>query len=242
MKTVFILIPFTAVLAFSQSLTGPVPATHGPSRAVPATARPIEVAPPILGYTTDTVNTLRSVVGPTANANWGDSLVVPDATGAVFLPPRQEYALLTSEAGLSIARLSRREIHAPTLIPGAMEQPKSITFSPTGEAAALLSATQTSLQILTYSAGELHVIRTLPFAVSDDLQRLAVSDDGELVTAVFANQPPIYSWQGGSWQTLTTNYSADAWTFIPHTHDLLLSDQTQKTIVLVKDVQKPQLG
>jgi len=53
------------------------------------------------------------------------------------------------------------------------------------------------------------------------------------VVATFTNQPPLYSLKGSGWQPLRTNCAPRAWTFLPGSHDLVLSDRLQNAIVLL---------
>jgi hypothetical protein len=66
---------------------------------------------------------------------------------------------------------------------------------------------------------------------------LTVSDDGELVAATFANHPPLYSLKGSEWQPLAANCAPGAWTFLPGSHDLVLSDRFQNAILLLPRIE-----
>lgn len=78
----------------------------------------------------------------------------------------------------------------------------------------------------------------VPVVNPSELLRFTVSDDGELVVAAFANQPCVYSVQGAVWQQLATSYQPDAWTFLPNSHDLVLSDRAQKAIVVLPQAER----
>jgi len=49
----------------------------------------------------------------------------------------------------------------------------------------------------------------------------------------------IFSLQGGDWQRFPAAYNARAVEFIPHTHNLVVSDTAQQTLTLVADVALP---
>jgi hypothetical protein len=89
------------------------------------------------------------------------------------------------------------------------------------------------MQALTYRSGEASVLRSLSLPNPAELLNFTVSDDGELVVASFASQPPLYSLKGSEWQPLATNCAPGAWTFLPGSHDLVLSDRLQNAIVLL---------
>jgi hypothetical protein len=176
---------------------------------------------------------LYSMVGSTARPAWGESILLPDATSQVFLPPRQEYALLVTGAGLSVARLSRSALYPGPLLTNAIARPDRVAFSPVGSGVVLVSNSQRLMQALTYRNGKASVLWSLSLSNPGELVNFTVSDDGELVVATFANQPPLYSLKGSEWQPVATNCAPRAWTFLPGSHDLVLSDRFQNAIVLL---------
>ena len=149
------------------------------------------------------------------------------------MPPRQEYALLASDAGLSVARLSRSALYAGPLLANAIARPDRVAFSPLGSAAVLVSNSARLMQALAYRTGKASVLWSLSLSNPGELLDFTVSDDGELVVATFANQPPLYSLRGSEWHPLATNYAPRAWTFLPGSHDLVLTDRFQNAIVLL---------
>jgi hypothetical protein len=193
----------------------------------------VEAARPLLGYVSDRSNALYSVVGSFASPAWGEPVSLPDATLQAFLPPRQEYALLASDAGLSVARLSRSALYPGPLLANAIGRPDRVAFSPLGSAAVLVSNSERRMQALTYGSGKASVLWSLSLSNPAELLNFTVSDDGELVVATFANQPPLYSLKGSEWQSLATSCAPAAWTFLPGSHDLVLSDRFQNAIVLL---------
>jgi hypothetical protein len=163
-------------------------------------------------------------------------MTLPAGASAIFLPPRQEYALLAGTE-LSVARLTRSTAYSGNAIPNAMPRPERVAFSPSGEAAALFSSSERKIQVITSLATKAEVRQNLPLAGAELLQ-LAVSDDGELLVASFEYQPPMFSWRGSSWQPIATSYRPDAWTFLPRSHDLVLTDRSQRVIVVVQEAEK----
>jgi hypothetical protein len=89
------------------------------------------------------------------------------------------------------------------------------------------------MQALTYRSGQASVLWSLSLSNAGELLNFTVSDDGELVVARFANDPPLYSLKGSEWQPLAMNCAPGAWTFLPGSHDLVLSDRFQNAIVLL---------
>ncbi len=212
------------------------------SRIASSAARPgVEAARPLLGYVSDGSNTLYSVVGSASSPAWGEPISLPDATSRAFLPPRQEYALLASDAGLSIARLSRSALYPGPLLATAIARPDRVAFSPLGSAAVLVSNSERRMQALTYRFGKASVLWSLGLSNAGELVNFTVSDDGELVMATFANQPPVYSLKGSEWQPLAASCAPGAWTFLPGSHDLVLSDRLQNAIILLPHAESASI-
>jgi len=230
MLKVFIAAIGAAVAACPQARIAPtMSAPQQPS----ATRPDVEAARPLLGYVSAGSNVLYSVVGSSASPAWGEPISLPDATSKAFLPPRQEYALLASDAGLSVARLSRSALYPGPLLANAIARPDRVAFSPLGSAAVLVSNSERRMQALTYRSGKASVLWSLSLSNPAELLSFTVSDDGELIVATFADHPPLYSLKGSDWQPLGANCMPEAWTFLPGSHDLVLSDRFQNAIVLL---------
>jgi hypothetical protein len=98
------------------------------------------------------------------------------------------------------------------------------------------------MQALTYLSGKASVLWSLSLSNPGELLNFTVSDDGELVVATFADHPPLYSLKGSEWQALAANCMPGAWTFLPGSHDLVLSDRFQNAIVLLPRAEGTSIG
>ena len=203
MTNIFVIVVAAAALAPAQAVIGIQPASE-PQAPSPATAfaRKVEAAPPVLGYVTNGSATLYSVVGSVNNPQWGEPLTLPDQTSRAFLPPRQEFSLVASDAGLSVARLSRNAISMGDVIPHAFARPDKVAFSPSGETAALLSIANKSIQVVMGLPAHPRVYWSLSIADADELAHFTISDDADLLVAMFQNQVPVYSLRGAAWVEL----------------------------------------
>jgi hypothetical protein len=232
MLKLFITAIAVAGVACPQARVAIRPAMSAPPQS--SVSRPdVEAARPLLGYLSRGSNVLYSVVGSSASPAWGEPISLPDATSQAFLPPRQEYALLASDAGLSVARLSASALDPSSLLANALARPDRVAFSPLGSAVVLVSNSERRMQVLTYRFGGATVLRSIGLPNPQELLNFTVSDDGDLVVATFTNQPPLYSLKGSAWQPLRTNCAPGAWTFLPRSHDLVLSDRFQNAIILL---------
>jgi hypothetical protein len=231
MLKLFIAAICAAAVVYPQTRVGIRPAMQASPQSSSKLPN-IEGARPLLGYLPDGALMLKSVAGSFARPVWGEPISVPESTSQIFLPPGQEYALLASGSGLSVARLSRSALSPGSLVAGAIAQPDRVAFSPTGSAAVLVSNLAHRMQSLVFRSGVAGVGGSLDFSDRGALLNLAVSDDGELVVAAFAEQPPVYSLKGSRFQPIGLSHAPGAWTFLQHSHNLVLSDPSQNAIVL----------
>jgi hypothetical protein len=222
-----------AAVACPQTRIAVRPTVAPSPQSAPARSN-VEAARPLLGYVLDGSNRLKAITGSLASPAWGESLSLPGSTSQAFLPPGQEYALLASDSGLSIGRLSRSAAFPGSFIAGAIAQPDQVAFSPSGAAAVLVSNAERRMQTLTYRSGVATVVGSIGFANRGTLLNLAVSDDGALLVAAFANQPTIYSSESSPWRPVGINDTPAALTFLPRSHDLVLTDPVQNAIVLLQ--------
>ena len=58
-----------------------------------------------------------------------------------------------------------------------------------------------------------------------------------LIVAAFSSGRLMSSLNGDSWHASPISFSPQAWLFLPGTHDLVVSDTTQKTIALLPNFQ-----
>jgi hypothetical protein len=222
-----------AALAFAQK---PATINAASAVAVGAQLRTPGAARPLLGYFAKSKNVLSPVVGSWNAPAWGEPLALPESTLAVFLPPRQEYALISQQDNLCMAELGAGGVSLTTPVSGAMARPDSVFFSPSGAAAALAFA-EGKIQVLMRSGSSARVVSTVNF--SDALQDLAISDDAALLVAQFADGPVVYSLEGSPWKPLPVHFSIGAWTFLPGTHDLIINERGTQTLWLSPHVESP---
>jgi DNA-binding beta-propeller fold protein YncE len=199
--------------------------------------------PPVLGYVLGATATEVHPLFATAKApKLGDALVVPSDSVRLFLPPRQQYALLEQSSGQALALWAMHKSvisgtnQEPLAIAGSLGHPDLVVFSPRGDAAVLYSQSG-SLQVLSSlpSRPTLSHEVAVTFGVPSNI---AVSDDGAVVVAGLSDGSALVSLKGGEWRPLPAAFKAQAWTFIPKTHDLVISDVAQKSLVLLPNVEE----
>jgi hypothetical protein len=204
---------------------------------------PQTAAAPISGYLAGPGPLeVRAVSTVSQKLRLADPVAVPAGSKQIWLPPRQQYALVeqTANEPLSVWAMHKAVTHGTNedLIPlkGVMAHPDMVVFSPRGESIILFSQTSAKLQVVNHLPAEPTLSRTLslpPDATSD----MAISDDGALIAVARATGSVLLS-SDEKWTPMPAAFSADALAFVAKTHDLLMSDTAQKVIVIFPDSAK----
>lgn len=205
--------------------------------------------PPVLGYVVGPGPAdLRAILGASRKPQLGASLALPSGSSRLHLPPRQNYALLETASGDSIAvwAMLRTAIggatQEPVVIKGAMAHPDLVAFSPLGGAIVLYSQSDGNVQVVSNVPAQPAVSRQLSLSNLGMPSLMAISDDAELVVAELADGSISSSRHGAGWIPLAAGFTPKAWSFIPNTRDLAMSDTTQRMIVLLPNVNAPYAG
>jgi hypothetical protein len=182
---------------------------------------------------------LHPIFGTANRPLLGAQAAVPEGAAQLYLPPRQQYVLVERSTADPVSvwslhhAIASNEAVEPIALKGAMPHPDLVVFSPRGDAAVLYSQATASFEVLTHLPAEPSLSGKISVAALGTLSQLAVSDDGAVIVASFADHRLLSSINGAAWQPLVIGYTPQAWTFIPKTHDLAISDTAQKTIVLL---------
>ncbi len=227
-----------AISAQSRVSNAPVSST--------VVSRPTGPGAPVLGFIERHVPgapdpQLFSLLGSAAKPFMGPKLLLPAAVDRVYLPPRQQYALLQFESGdrLQVAALSGAAgIGRVVAVPGSIKRPDLVAFSPRGDAAALYSRTNSRVEVLGHLPSEPVLVREINVEAAGQISQIAVTDDGTLV-AIASIDGIVRSSnleRENIWEALSVGLAPGAWSFIPGTHQLVISDPIQKAIVLLSDL------
>jgi hypothetical protein len=199
-------------------------------------------AVPVVGYVADSGTIqIRPILGTASKARLGDPLSGPTESSCLYLPPRQQYALVEANSDQPMAVWNLLETvrsgTQPRGVPitGAMAHADLVAFSPRGDAALLYSKDSGRLQIIGDLPAKPTVLHELPVAGLGDLSQLALSDDGKALAAQLGDNRIMYSSQDGHWQPLSGQYSPAAWSFVPYAHDLVIADSIQGVIAIYRE-------
>jgi hypothetical protein len=193
-------------------------------------------AAPVAGYLLSPgSNEIFPLFASSKAVKLGEAFSSPSTIKRLYLPPRQQYALAEQESG-PVAVWSLRSQNL-VVIPGALPHPDSVTFSPRGDSALLYSQASLSLEVITHLPAEPVITKslTLPFPA---FEKLAVSDDGEVVVALLPGGRLVLA----SGAPVQTSFSARALSFIPKTHSLAIVDTVQKMLLELPDVESSRIA
>lgn len=230
---------FTGAQTPATSIQAPGSAVFA-AREAGSPAAPGRLAAPVLGYVNNPGSLdLRMIVGTPNGAQLGAALTLPAGAKRFFLPPREHYLLLESKSlsePLAVWQPLGASGASVPLASSVLPHPDRVAFSSRGDAAVLYSKTANCLQTLAGLPAE-PVLKSQPsLGKWGEPVSFAVSDDGELVVAFFADGSALFSARAADWQRLPAAYGASASLFVPRTHNLVISDPMQQTISLLANV------
>lgn len=193
---------------------------------------------PILGYVLSNGGTgLEPIAGRLNAPKLGEPVALPAHATRVYLPPRQLFALVeaSSDEALQVWTLSatRTFKNLNAMLPQVTAHPDLVAFSPRGTAALVYSRSNLSVETLTHLPAEPAVGK--PLILPDAPASLAVSDDGQSILMALADGRMLWSMNGGAWTNVSVSLTPKAWTFVPNSHDVVISDVTRKLIVVVPE-------
>ena len=196
---------------------------------------------PILGFIPDNDGTLIwPIIGVPGASILADPIKFnADVRGAV-ISPKQNYAIaLRPENGEAVVidlAASGTTVHP---ISGTRSVAGDVAISPTGSAAAIYDESSSRIQVIGYLPQAPEVIRE--FSTSSIAGReasLAVSDDGAIVLAKFADAERVRLWvldsSGVPWPIVLDCPSAAA--FLPNRPDVVIIDAPTQSAFLILDM------
>jgi hypothetical protein len=181
---------------------------------------------------------LRAILGVFGAARIGPPLAVPDGVTRVYLSPRQRYGLVEGNADGPLAVWGLGE-EAAVPITGAFPHPDLVAFSPKGESAALYSSAAKQVQVISGIPGKVVLKEAALLESPGAITMMALSDDaGVAITKDSAGELRVWSSQDKSWRPFYGGYSPLAWSFIPKTHDLVISDSQANAVLLIEQAER----
>jgi len=182
---------------------------------------------------------LRPILGIPGASVFGGPLAVPVGVTSVQFAPGQNYALLPERTGDSIGLMTfQGAVEGPLIaISGGISQPDIISFSPSGNAAALYSKAEGQLQVITGLPNSPAVARIIPRNnLPDEVRYLAVADDEVTLLEGTAHSEIYLLPAGGSPQFLHGVGDLEGLAFVPGSSDVVAFDRDAGTAFLLQEV------
>jgi hypothetical protein len=203
-----------------------------------------QVGTAILGFTAGPASLqLSAILGVFGAARISQPIAVPETVTRLYLSARQRYALVeqNSAGPLAVWNLDEtllldRKPGADGLvaIAGALSHPDLVAFSPRGESVALYVSASRQLQVIAGMPNKAFIKKTPPLESPATITMIAVSDDASVVVTKDSAGDLQVSSDDTSWRPVYGAYSPLAWSFIPRTHDLIVSDSQENAVFLIE--------
>ncbi len=233
---------YFAIALASAALTGAQtpavsiqPHLAGPGLLAPASHAGV----PVLGYFAGPgALDLRAIVGSGKSARLGGVVVAPAGLKRLFLPPREHYTLVESNSATPLALWLPGDTESKSF-GGGIAHPNTVVFSARGDAALVYSKESDQLEAISGLPAEPHVVSLPGLAGHGEAVAFAVSDDGAMAVAAFADGTAALSANGGAWRNLPAADGTQIFLFVPRTHNLIVCDALQQTLSLVANLGEP---
>jgi hypothetical protein len=186
---------------------------------------------------------LRTILLTSKTPRIGEAVAAPENARRLFLPPRQQYALIeqNSDTPVAVWPLHRAAISGTQqeAIPltGALAHPDVVVFSPRGDAALLYSAAGNKMQVVSNLPNQPSVGNDLSTLSNVTQNLIALTDDASLVVFWSPDTASLsFSSKESAWQSFDLGIVPSALSFVPNTHDLAISDAARHTILLLPEL------
>ena len=194
---------------------------------------------PTLGFVAVSDRELRPILGIPGAAHLGAAIPLPESVTKLHIAPGSGYALAEQSddrpPGVVRLRIPSSDADGPIVNPigGALPEANAIAFSPTGKTAAIYVASASVIEVITGLPDSPAVTAKLSTSsISHSIQKLAVSDNGELVLA--ADSSSVYSLRTGSVPTIEfTGKNISSMSFLSNSHDAVVCDRSRNIVTLL---------
>jgi hypothetical protein len=194
---------------------------------------------PVAGYVIDGQTQLRPILGVPGAFTFDGPLASPEAPARIWLAPGQTFALTESASGaLAIQSLAGTAVSPSAPLPGAMQSPDWIAFSPTAGSALLFFGSARRAQVVAGLPQAPRLILDQDISGQEPLTSGAVSDDGS--TIVLASISTVYLLAGGQLQVLISPGAVVSVTMLRNGFDAAVSDDNGTVYQIRNLASRPQ--
>jgi len=179
---------------------------------------------------------VNALVGIPGSAAISGPLSIPSSVTSMHLAPGQGYAIVETEPGdsVALAQFAGTQVLAPTALPANVKAPDLISFSPNASAAALFSAAQPRLVVLTGLPTAPQVARQMESgALPGNIRELAIADDGATVMAGTSDGRVLLLSGDGTQKLLYSATDLGGIAFVPGSTDAVVFDREGGRTMLI---------
>ena len=188
------------------------------------------------GYSNPPV-TVRAILGVPGAAMLSGALAMPRGVAGAYFAPGQNFALVEQSAGnLALLQFNGTQAGPLQAISGSISRPDIVSFSPSGSAAAIFSAEEGRLTILTGLPGSPQLSRDMSANLPAGIQALALADDGATVLAATGDGRVLLLPSGGGTETIYSGGKLSGLVFAPASTDALVFDGDGSKVTLLQNV------
>src|SRR5208283_526386 len=204
---------------------------------ITATGNAGPMAAPVLGFIAGDVPTqVRAIVGVPASASVTTGISIPGSVARVSIPPRQPYVLAETDTPLALMVVPFNGINpgTPGLVNGAVPGADLVSFSPSGNVAALYFSATQRLQVISGLPSQPLVARdVLVSGTESQFRTIAVSDDASLVVGTTTDSVVVVP-ASGSAQSVYVSENLGNLALIPQTSDAMVWDFGKGSLIRLR--------
>jgi len=181
--------------------------------------------------------TVRAILGVPGAAMLSGALTLPRGIAGAYFAPGQNFALVEQRVG-SLALLQFNGTLAGPLqaIPGSISRPDIVSFSPNASAAAVFSAEEGRLILITGLPASPQLSRDVSANLPAGIQGLAFADDGVTLLAATSDGRVLLLPSGGGTETIYSGGKLSGLVFASASTDALVFDGDGSKVLLLQNV------
>jgi len=181
--------------------------------------------------------TVRAILGVPGAATFSGALTLPRGVTGAYFAPGQSFALVEqATGGLAVLQFSGTLAGPLQPIPGSISRPDIVSFSPNASAAAVFSAEEGRLILITGLPVAPHVSRDVSANLPAGIQALAIADDGVTVLASTSDGRVCLLPVDGASETVYRGGQLSGLVFAPASTNALVFDSDRSKVLLLQNV------
>ncbi len=180
---------------------------------------------------------VRAILGVPGAAMVGTPVPLPRGIASVYFAPGENYALVEQlEGTMALVEFSGAQAGPLLAVPGAISRPDIVAFNPSASAAAIFSAGEGRVLIITGLPGSPQVSADISVAGLPGIQMLALADDGATLLAGTSDGRVLVLRASGSPELAYSAGALGGIAFAPASTNALVFDGDGSKALLLQNV------